>query len=179
VADIDIDSEMLHFLGEVRFDIWGVMRILWLRRYKARFSFLKPDKNVSIDSIAMPALSDPVPSNWETMEDDFILFWASNVSHASMNNFQSPNSKLDDGVFQVFIIRSGVSKFRLFQIIIGLQAGTHVNIPGAEFIECVAYRLEPLSPGSYNDIDGEVVEGGPIQAKVSPSSFTVFSPPKK
>ncbi|GKY91331.1 hypothetical protein MPSEU_000105300 [Mayamaea pseudoterrestris] len=175
VADIDIDSELIHFLGEVRFDIWGVLRILWLRRYKARFSFLKPKKEVSTESIVMPALSDPVPSDWETIEDDFILFWASHVSHASMSNHQSPNSRLDDGVFQIFFIRSGVSKFRLIQTMLGLQAGTHVNVPGVEFIECVAYRLEPISPGSYNDIDGEVVEAGPIQAKVNASALNVFS----
>ena len=34
---------------------------------------------------------------------------------------------------------------------------------GLEIVECVAYRLESLSGGSFNDLDGEVVESGPIQ----------------
>jgi sphingosine kinase len=176
VADIDIDSECIRFLGEVRFDIWGVLRILWLRRYRARFSFLQPptDKSKSVEERKLPDLMEPVPPDWETVEDDFVLFWASQVSHASMSNHQSPSSRLNDGVFQILVIRSGVSKLRLIQILLGLSSGTHVTVPGMEVIECVAYRLEPLTSGSYNDIDGEVVEDGPIQACVRPGVLRVF-----
>ena len=45
---------------------------------------------------------------------------------------------------------------------------------GVEFIECSAYRLEPITDGSFNDLDGEVVEAGPIQATVSPSSLRAY-----
>ena len=177
VADIDIDSEAIHFVGEMRFDIWAALRILWLRLYRGKFSYLKPDKAAA--SITMPALNDPVPSDWETIEDDFVLFWASHVSHASMNNFQSPNSRMDDGVFQICIIRAGPNKFRLFQVLLGLESGAHVNVPGLEFVECVAYRLEPLSPGSHNDLDGEVIESGPIQGVVQPGALHVFGKRKQ
>lgn len=174
VADIDIDSELIHFMGEIRFDLWAVLRILWLRRYRARFSYLEPHRSSSKDGDSMPPLSEPPPSDWKTIETDFILFWASQVSHASMSNHQSPYSRLDDGVFQVFILRSGLSKLRLIQILLGLSSGTHVQAHGVEFVECVAYRLEPLTPGSYNDLDGEVIESGPIQAHVLPGAMTVF-----
>ena len=43
-----------------------------------------------------------------------------------------------------------------------------------ELIECAAWRLEPLTPGSYNDLDGEVVQSGPIQGKVLPSAIQIF-----
>lgn len=43
-----------------------------------------------------------------------------------------------------------------------------------ELVECVAWRLEPLTQGSYNDLDGEVVQAGPIQGKVLPSAIQVF-----
>lgn len=52
-----------------------------------------------------PEWKDDVPSNWVTIEDDFILFWASQVTHASMSLMNSPASQLNDGVFDVFVIR--------------------------------------------------------------------------
>lgn len=60
------------------------------------------------------------------------------------------------------------------KILLGLDKGSHVGMPNAEFIECAAYRLEPITPGSYNDLDGEVIEAGPIQGQVMPSALRIF-----
>lgn len=45
---------------------------------------------------------------------------------------------------------------------------------GAEFISCTAYRLEPISEGSYNDLDGEVIESGPVQGIVMPGAIKAY-----
>lgn len=81
IADIDIESEAIHFLGETRFDLWAVLRVLFLRRYRARFSYLPADKVADkTKAIAnMPALTEAIPSDWVTVEDDILLFWASHV----------------------------------------------------------------------------------------------------
>ena len=94
-----------------------------------------------------------------------------------MSQFHSPNSSLHDGIFQVFIVRSSVSRFRLARILLGFESGSHVDMPGVEFIECTAYRLEPLAPGSVNDLDGEPIEEGPIQGYVLPAAWRVFCSP--
>jgi hypothetical protein len=81
IADVDIESERIHFLGESRFDLWAVVRVLFLRRYRARLSYLS-----SATPIAnLPALSEPVPADWHVIEDDFFLFWASQVTHAAVS----------------------------------------------------------------------------------------------
>jgi len=186
IADIDIESERIHFLGEARFDVWAVWRVLFLRRYRARFSYL-PASNATkskyaMDIVAanMPALESPVPSDWVTVEDDFLLFWASHVTHAAMHTYHSPPSNLQDGSFQVLVVKgSGISRYRMARILLGLETGSHVGMPGAEFVECVAYRLEHLTSGSFNDIDGEHVEDGPIQAHVLPGAFQVFCNSKR
>ena len=59
-------------------------------------------------------------------------------------------------------------------ILIGLDTGTHVNVDGLEIVECVAYRLEPTTPGSFNDLDGEVIESGPIQGHVLPAAIRTY-----
>lgn len=63
-------------------------------------------------------------------------------------------------------------------ILLGLDSGGHVNMPGVEFIRCSAYRLEPITPGSFNDLDGEVIEPGPVQGYVMPGAIKVFCNPR-
>ena len=58
-----------------------------------------------------------------------------------------------------------------------MEHGGHFGMSGVEFIECYAYRLEPISRGSFNDLDGEVIESGPIQAAVLPSSIQAYCTP--
>lgn len=199
IADVDIESECLRCLGEARFDLWAVWCILRLRTYRARFSYLpattadndkeskqeqeQTAKTSSIVPSCLPPLTEPVPSHWTTIEDDFVVFWASHVSHASMNVHQSPSSQLQDGVFQILVVRgpAGRSRWTLARILLGLDSGQHVHVPGVEVVTCRAYRLEPLvsssksSPSaSFNDLDGEVIESGPIQALVRTAAWNVF-----
>eukprot|EP00980_Cylindrotheca_fusiformis_P010706 scaffold2400_cov187-Cylindrotheca_fusiformis.AAC.11 len=178
IADIDIGSEVIRFIGSLRFDLWGALCVVTLKKYRARFSYLPPSANRT-NSSKCPPLSDPIPSDggWVTCEDDFVLFWASQVSHAAEGKYSSPKSKIDDGVFQIFIVRGTVSRFRMALILLGLDGGGHANMPEVEFVECTAYRLEPITPGSFNDLDGEVIESGPVQGSVLPSAISVYGPP--
>jgi sphingosine kinase len=181
IANIDIESEVIHFMGESRFDIWAVWRCIFLRRYRARFSYLPAskvqDKTKPIDS--MPALTEAVPADWVTVEDNFLLFWASHVSHAAMHTHHSPRSHLQDHIFQILTVRgNNISRYRMVRILLGLETGSHVDMAGVEFVECVAYRLEHFTEGSFNDIDGEKVEDGPVQAHVLPGAFQVFCNPQ-
>jgi sphingosine kinase len=59
-------------------------------------------------------------------------------------------------------------------ILLALETGGHIGMSGVEFIKCTAYRLEPISTGSFNDLDGEVIEAGPIQGKVLPQALQVY-----
>lgn len=70
--------------------------------------------------------------------------------------------------------RGHVTRFRLALIALTMAQGGQVDMPCVEFIQCTAYRLEPITPGSFNDLDGEVVEPGPIQATVLPRAMQVF-----
>ncbi len=108
IADIDIESERIRFLGVLRNDIWGAWRVLNLRNYRAKFSYLPANMEnveVSMNKTYYPDINSDVPPTWKTIEDDFILFWASQVTHAAHNVLQSPGSKLQDGVFRVWIVR--------------------------------------------------------------------------
>jgi len=105
IANIDIDSECLRQLGALRNDVWGAWSIVKMKSYKAKLSFLPVDKNYVEGEFEYPDINDDVPSNWTTIEDDIILFWASQVTHSAYNVLQSPRSRLNDGVFRLWIIR--------------------------------------------------------------------------
>lgn len=177
MADIDIEGERLRWLGPYRCEIWAAVRAIFLRSYKARFSYLPYNKNTSQpeNDVSLLSLKDPIPSNWITMEDDFVFFWASHVSHAGVKLHSSPHSKLNDGIFQIMVVRKPCSRYESVAILLALEDGTHVNHPKVEFIACKAYRLEPITPGSFNDLDGEVIESGPIQAHVQPGAIQMFN----
>jgi len=59
-------------------------------------------------------------------------------------------------------------------ILLGFETGSHIGMDGVEFVPCTAYRLEPITKGSYNDLDGEVIEPGPIQGVVLPSATRAY-----
>jgi sphingosine kinase len=174
VADIDIESECLRWMGEPRVDIWGVWCILRLRKYRGRLSYLSR-RDVKMP-IVMPALGEPLADDWQVIEDDIILLWVSLVPNSSMNVINSPDSRLDDGVFRIMLVRgSRISRIQMSRILLSLESGKHVYLDGVEFIECVAFRLEPLVAGSFNDLDGEVIESGPVQACVLPQFAQVHA----
>jgi len=109
IADCDFESECIRWVGHLRSDIWAVYRgVLFRRQYRAKFSYLPPEnapKNKNED-IVMPKLGQPLPEGWKTFDDDdFLVFWVCNTSHAAHNMFTCPVAKMNDGLFHVLIVR--------------------------------------------------------------------------
>ena len=71
--------------------------------------------------------------------------------------------------------RKPVSRWNMVKILLSLEKGSHVNDEKVEFYECVSYRLEPMTSGSFNDLDGEHIESGPIQAQIQPGAIRMFA----
>ena len=92
-----------------------------------------------------------------------ISFQFINRSHASHHKIKIPHSQ-------------PVSRLDLVKVFLSVENGAHANHPKVEFIQCVAFRLDPADPNiSFNDIDGEVVQAGRIQARVIPGKLNVFA----
>jgi len=104
IADIDIESEVLRWLGWLRMEVYSAWRVLNLRSYRAKLTYLPPAAT-TLD--ALPPLSEPLPAEqgWVTMEDDFCLFWVSQVARAGEAMLNHPMCKTDDGLFHIFLVR--------------------------------------------------------------------------
>ena len=96
---------------------------------------------------------------------------------AGQNVCNAPDAKLNDGLFHVIVARGEVSRYRMLQMVLAVESGSHVNVPGCEMIKCSAFRLEQDSSDRYhsrNNIDGEGVANGIVQARVIPSAIRMF-----
>lgn len=123
----------------------------------------------------LPALTQPVPEHWSSIEGDFVLVHASYQSHLGSDCLFAPNSKLADGIIWLLVIRAGISRGQLLQFLLGLSSGTHLLVPQAEMIPVTAFRLEPETSGGHITVDGEVVDYGPIQAEIMPNLANIMS----
>jgi len=184
-ADIDIESERWRFLGSTRFTLGAVVRLVWLRAYPGRLSFLPaPPEDAAATAVAaaaadaaasMPSLEVPVPSTWTTVEDRFVMVWACQTSHASHNLHSAPGLPLGSGVFEVLVIRQHVPWLDVVAMFLALEDGGHVRRAGLEVHRCLAYRIEPLTEAGIYSLDGEGIEYGPVQAVVKPGMARVLT----
>lgn len=60
-------------------------------------------------------------------------------------------------------------------MLLQLETGGHFDFEECECIDCVAYQFEPLSDNSYNVLDGELLEDGPVQARLMPGGVQFFA----
>jgi hypothetical protein len=61
-------------------------------------------------SSSVPALSDPVPSDWTVIEDSFQLVYAVNTAYIGTEVKFAPNAWSDDGRMWLIIVKKGVSR---------------------------------------------------------------------
>lgn len=104
IADIDIESEALRWMGWIRMEIYSAWRVLNLRSYRAKLSYLPP---TATKLTQLPPLSKPLDKadGWITVDDDFCLLWVSQVTRAGEAMLNHPQCKPDDGLFHIFLVR--------------------------------------------------------------------------
>ena len=78
--------------------------------------------------------------------------------------YTTPPKRFGDGVFHVMLMRRrNCTRYRLARVLLGYTTGSHVDLPGLEWITCTAYEWIPEKADvSFNDLDGEVVERGRV-----------------
>ncbi|XP_075158923.1 sphingosine kinase 1 [Haematobia irritans] len=285
IADIDIESERLRSIGAQRFTLWSIHRVLNLRTYKGKLSYLpwkrremknetftkaprksgsssnvkrfqdaldddnefmdaqdinegnndddfadivsqstyRPDSWASAKSNAtayfsipghslrsnrsvatiqskieaanaefntkslnftIPALSEPIPTaaEWQSEEGEFVMVHAAYTSHLATDCLFAPDSKLNDGIIYLVIIRAGVSKSQLIHFLLNLSSGTHLSEAPTQHIQVIpvsAFRIEPakdIEGGGIMNVDGERVPYGNLQAEIFPGILKVMVP---
>lgn len=171
MADIDIESERLRFLGEPRFTVWSLYRALSLRKYHGTLSYL-PAENKSNEPI--PSLEQPVPEHWTTVTGEFAIVYAAYHRYLNSSVKFAPEASLADGVIYLAFIEGEVTSLQLIRFLMATENGGHVKLNYVKFVGVKAFRLVPGGTNDIITIDGERIECSPIQAQMVPSMSKVL-----
>lgn len=133
-----------------------------------------------VPSGTIPGLQVPLSpaDGWVCEEGDFVMVHAAYTTHLSSDVFFAPESRLDDGLIYLVIIRSGVGRHQLANFMLSLNTGTHLPVgedPFIKVVACRAFRIEPTGSDGILVVDGERVDYGPIQAEVMPGLINVMT----
>ena len=130
----------------------------------------------------MPGILDPIPTDsnlWVTEVGTYIGAMVTNVPYIAQDFFMAPHTKIDDNQLCLVIFRGNMTRANLLKSLLTIEKGKHVGIPGIELIPVKAFRIEPV--GKDNDlkgamnIDGELIESGPIQCHIMQSAAKIYS----
>jgi YegS/Rv2252/BmrU family lipid kinase len=150
VTDVGNKAEHFRWLGTNRYTILSVVEVL---RHKSRpATLIMDDKKI---------------------EDEFTFIIACNSIHVGKGMKMAPKARLDDGLIDLIVIRSGVSRTRLLQVLPKLFDGSHINEPELEYYQTSQFSLIPETDEILN-IDGEIMGSTPIQVNVIPKAFEMF-----
>ena len=150
VTDVGNKAEHFRWLGTNRYTILSVVEVL---RHKSRpATLIMDDKKI---------------------EDEFIFIIACNSIHVGKGMKMAPKARLDDGLIDLIVIRSGVSRTRLLQVLPKLFNGSHINEPELEYYQTSQFSLIPETDEIIN-IDGEIMGSTPIQVDVIPKAFEMY-----
>ncbi|KAF4670197.1 Sphingosine kinase 2 [Perkinsus chesapeaki] len=94
-SDVDLGSDHLRFLGGARFTLYALWRIINIRKYSGRISYIEASDELNNKPLkALPDTSNPL---WKTQQGDFAGVLVVNVSHSAADLMAAPERKLDDG----------------------------------------------------------------------------------
>ncbi|MDP6569970.1 MAG: diacylglycerol kinase family lipid kinase [Candidatus Marinimicrobia bacterium] len=151
VTDVGRNAERHRWLGTNRYTIISIIEVMRQRIRSA--ALLMDDKKI---------------------EDEFTFIIACNSLHVGKGMKMAPKAKLDDGLIDVLVVRSGVSRGRLLQILPKLFKGTHIDEPEVEYYQTSEFSLIPQKDEILN-IDGEMLGSTPITVKMLPKAIEIYS----
>ena len=187
VADVDILSETMRYLGEMRLHIAAVYYIIRRRLYSGKLTIIPhTEGSASLSSdIALPPFKGPFelygcePSE-VVSEGPFCLVWVVQTSHCTEHVYSGPECKLGSGFFTVYWVEA-VSRCEMLSLLLLIDTGGHNDHPKVHSRKAVAYRIEPSSDvtvdessGGFYTLDGEIIPHGDIQGVIRPRGCTVM-----
>jgi sphingosine kinase len=201
LADIDIDSEWLRFIGEFRFTVYGLLRSMTSVAYKGLLSIKLPpldsDDNETrelIEKLKSESCTKmnnfihdgdentqldnktDMNSEWIHFEDKFACLYAVHQSHVNSTTKFSPKSTFTDQLTYLTYIRGNLNIFQVIEFLLAIQDGSHERLPYVRVVPVQSFIFQPLQPSKVV-VDGEVIpwtfEDGPISATVVPKTLNL------
>lgn len=209
ISDVDIESDKLRWMGPARFSVGALKRIISLRKYKGKITFL-PAPNLpephpecvsfancarcKDDHVPIPAqvredgkrvlpnylydVTQPPPAEWRVIDDEFVVFIATNVAWISTDFLASLHAHLSDGAVDLVLVRAKpeLTRAKMVSLLLQTDDGKYINSPLVEHYKVKALYLEPghhsnisehkSTEGCIIAVDGERVPYTPVGLEV-------------
>eukprot|EP00397_Hematodinium_sp_SG-2012_P025512 GEMP01026664.1.p1 GENE.GEMP01026664.1~~GEMP01026664.1.p1 ORF type:complete len:446 (+),score=24.40 GEMP01026664.1:88-1338(+) len=177
ISDIDLESEKLRCLSDARFLIWGLWRVVALRKYFGELYYLPPETA----GVLLPPLAEPLPKEFQKVDvTEFTGVSIVNLPMLSSQTLVSPETRQADGSLYIIVIRH-CGRWQTAQILANLDDASYLNHPNVQVIRCTAFRLLPKAMENVTKltVDGEAQSYGPVQGEILPSNAQVIAFPTK
>lgn len=164
IADVDIKSEKFRALGDIRFTMAALIKIIAGRKFyrgKLRYKSLEQHHE----------------NEWKEYNGPFTLFWAMNVSHAAQNALIARDARMNDGSVHLVIVDGKHSRAKLVPLLLAAEDGTFTDKAIVQVIKTSAFVLEVDKHDDLLCIDGEAIFGPKIEIQVLPGLARVISLP--
>lgn len=134
VAEIDLGSEALRFLGGLRFPLWAVYCLMKPQALEADLIYW-PASAASEPPKEAPDVSAALPEGpWVTLSDNFDLFWATNMAWTNYDAHLAPGHNMGGGTWRLVLLR-GVGRVALARFLLGMETAEHMNLEQTESLE--------------------------------------------
>ena len=151
VTDVGKKAENYRWLGTSRYTILSIIEVL---KHNSKYAkLILPDKEIN---------------------DEFTFIIACNSIHVGKGMRMAPKAKLNDGLIDLILVKSGASRTRLLKVLPKLFNGTHINEPEVSYLQTKEFSLIPKNQDILN-IDGEIIGSTPIKVKIIPKAIEIYS----
>ncbi|KAF2637103.1 coatomer subunit beta [Massarina eburnea CBS 473.64] len=205
VADCDLGTEHLRWMGNHRFTFGYLQRVLKGAAYPAdiavkvehstkaavrdvyRAECANPppthdDRAVPPAGTGLPPLrygtvNDPLPDSWQLIpHPKMSTFYAGNLAYMSPDLNLFPASLPSDGCIDLLRLPSDTKRWTSISTFIAVSEDRYYDLGHVDYQKVTAYRIIPKgAKDGYISIDGEKVPFEPFQAEVHRGLGTVLS----
>ncbi|CAF1131889.1 unnamed protein product [Rotaria sordida] len=199
VADVDCDSEQYRFLGEARFTVEAIKRVIQPRTYNGYIDYIPydaADDTVNTNQITpnttiaqlhrhLLPLNESIPTDstvtkWRRINGPFAHVLITSKASISKDTIASTKSTLSDGYLTLQYIRADSSiRMNLAKTFTTMSDGKYLDYDFVEWMPIRAFRIVPSDTSGNMMIDGEKVSYGPIQGEILPSIGRCMGKPPK
>lgn len=182
IADIDILSEHLRWMGELRLHLAAIYFMLRKRMYHGRMkmklieqsTYRRDDPDVVGIEVNKLGPNDQVDNDgWLTIESDFVGILVAQVTHLGASFYLAPGARLDDGAFTVALVQN-MSRLELLRLLLDADNGGIPKHPQVRIFQCSSYCFEAIPNEGIFSLDGEVVSTGLLQATLIPGAARIM-----
>ncbi|KAH7413992.1 sphingoid long chain base kinase-like protein [Phaeosphaeria sp. MPI-PUGE-AT-0046c] len=205
VAEVDLATENLRWMGDTRFTVGFLQRVLKKTVYPADIAVKVeydnkeavrkayraeaskkpgnndprdlPHANTSLPPLKYGTINDPLPAGWELIPHDHLgNFYAGNIAYMSADANFFPASLPADGCLDLIRIRGDLPRLKAIKTLLSIESHTFFDLPHVDYKKISAYRIIPRDQkDGYISIDGERVKFEGFQVEVHKALGTTLS----